>query len=113
MRRLSWVAVGLGAALVAGCGPVDTTAPPTKRGTAVRTTAAAPAPVKAGVLPPPRATAPAKKPQPRPVLTAPSPPAVPGATAKCRDGSLSYSKHASGTCSRHGGVAIWYHRPKS
>lgn len=32
----------------------------------------------------------------------------PGATAKCRDGSLSYSQHRRGTCSHHGGVAIWY-----
>ncbi len=28
-------------------------------------------------------------------------------TAKCKDGSLSYSKHHSGTCSHHGGVASW------
>ena len=28
-------------------------------------------------------------------------------TARCRDGSLSYSKSRSGTCSRHGGVAEW------
>ena len=34
-----------------------------------------------------------------------SPP--PGATAKCRDGSYSYSQHHSGTCSHHGGVAAW------
>lgn len=26
------------------------------------------------------------------------------ATARCRDGSLSYSRHACGTCSHHGGV---------
>lgn len=31
-----------------------------------------------------------------------------GASAKCRDGSLSYSAHRRGTCSHHGGVAIWY-----
>ena len=31
-----------------------------------------------------------------------------GATAKCRDGSLSYSAHRRGTCSHHGGVAVWY-----
>ncbi|WP_175611131.1 G5 domain-containing protein [Microbacterium sp. RURRCA19A] len=31
-----------------------------------------------------------------------------GATAKCRDGSLSYSAHRSGTCSHHGGVSVWY-----
>lgn len=31
-----------------------------------------------------------------------------GATAKCRDGSMSFSAHRSGTCSRHGGVAQFY-----
>ncbi|HEV8463006.1 MAG TPA: DUF3761 domain-containing protein [Gaiellaceae bacterium] len=34
-----------------------------------------------------------------------------GATAKCRDGSYSFSEHASGTCSHHGGVAVWIHHP--
>lgn len=34
--------------------------------------------------------------------------AVPsGATARCRDGSYSYSQHHQGTCSHHGGVAEW------
>jgi Protein of unknown function (DUF3761) len=28
-------------------------------------------------------------------------------TADCRDGSVSFSKHHSGTCSGHGGVARW------
>lgn len=40
----------------------------------------------------------------RPVA-APGPP--PGATAKCNDGTYSSSKHRSGTCSGHGGVAVW------
>jgi hypothetical protein len=31
-----------------------------------------------------------------------------GATALCKDGTLSYSKTHSGTCSHHGGVAVWY-----
>lgn len=31
----------------------------------------------------------------------------PGATAKCRDGTYSFSQHRSGTCSHHGGVARW------
>jgi hypothetical protein len=31
----------------------------------------------------------------------------PGATARCRDGSYSFSQHRSGTCSHHGGVAVW------
>ncbi len=34
-----------------------------------------------------------------------SPP--PGATARCGDGTYSYSQHRSGTCSHHGGVAVW------
>src|SRR5690348_3223019 len=34
-----------------------------------------------------------------------SPP--PGATARCRDGTYSFSRHRSGTCSHHGGVATW------
>lgn len=29
------------------------------------------------------------------------------ATAKCRDGSYSFSEHRRGTCSWHGGVATW------
>ena len=33
--------------------------------------------------------------------------APPGATALCRDGTYSYSKHRPGTCSHHGGVARW------
>lgn len=30
-----------------------------------------------------------------------------GASAKCRDETYSFSKHRSGTCSRHGGVGEW------
>lgn len=30
-----------------------------------------------------------------------------GASARCRDGSYSFSQHRSGTCSHHGGVAEW------
>lgn len=33
--------------------------------------------------------------------------APPGASARCRDGTYSYSTHRSGTCSWHGGVALW------
>ena len=29
------------------------------------------------------------------------------ATAECRDGTLSYSIHRTGTCSGHGGVLKW------
>jgi hypothetical protein len=31
----------------------------------------------------------------------------PGASAQCRDGSYSFSRHHQGTCSRHGGVSRW------
>jgi hypothetical protein len=30
-----------------------------------------------------------------------------GATARCRDGTYSFSEHHQGTCSHHGGVATW------
>ncbi len=30
-----------------------------------------------------------------------------GATARCRDGSWSFSHHRQGTCSHHGGVVGW------
>lgn len=39
-------------------------------------------------------------------------PAAPaGATAQCRDKTYSFSQHASGTCSHHGGVGRWIHHP--
>ena len=31
----------------------------------------------------------------------------PGASARCRDGTYSFSQHRRGTCSHHGGVARW------
>lgn len=38
----------------------------------------------------------------------PSPGSNPdGATARCNDGTYSYSQHRQGTCSHHGGVAEW------
>lgn len=30
-----------------------------------------------------------------------------GASAKCADGTFSFSEHRRGTCSHHGGVAAW------
>ncbi len=30
-----------------------------------------------------------------------------GASARCRDGTYSFSQHRSGTCSYHGGVSEW------
>ena len=43
---------------------------------------------------------------PSPVRTADGQPPS-GATAKCRDGTFSFSQHRQGTCSHHGGVAEW------
>jgi hypothetical protein len=40
----------------------------------------------------------------RPVMTARRPA---GATARCRDGSWSFSESRRGTCSHHGGVSQW------
>ncbi|MCC8422645.1 MULTISPECIES: DUF3761 domain-containing protein [Photorhabdus] len=36
-----------------------------------------------------------------------SSPILSEATARCRDGSFSYSQHRRGTCSHHGGVDKW------
>jgi len=42
---------------------------------------------------------------PSPQLSPNGPP--PGASAQCNDGTYSFSKHHSGTCSHHGGVRRW------
>ena len=42
---------------------------------------------------------------PRPCGNWKTDPQSPGATAKCRDGTYSFSQHHSGACSGHGGVA--------
>ena len=34
-----------------------------------------------------------------------------GATAKCDDGTYSFSEHRRGTCSHHGGVSDWLTGP--
>jgi|SRR5581483_399596 len=44
-------------------------------------------------------------------VTAAASPPPPGATARCRDGTFSFSQHHSGTCSHHGGVAQWLDGP--
>ena len=61
--------------------------------------------------PAPRPTTPAYKPKPKPTATHHTEPPVNdhhGATALCKDGTLSYSAHHQGTCSHHHGVAVWY-----
>jgi hypothetical protein len=44
---------------------------------------------------------------PRPCGNWRNQPTPQGASARCRDGTYSFSRHHSGTCSRHGGVAGW------
>lgn len=74
------------------------------------------------VPPPPPAPEPAPivdvqpepEPEPAPVeevteeAPAPEEQAGGGASALCKDGTLSYSQNRRGTCSHHGGVAQWY-----
>ena len=49
----------------------------------------------------PRGRAPARE------MTSPRSETASQPSARCKDGSLSYSQHRSGTCSRHGGVGEW------
>ena len=77
-----------------------------KSGAATAATTAAPAATAAPATSAPAAAAPA--------ATAPATKSTGAAsegkgppTAKCKDGTLSYSKHHTGTCSDHGGVAEW------
>jgi hypothetical protein len=66
--------------------------------------AAAP-PASAPVAPPPTAPPSSRAPS---TSRAPSRAPVAGQpTARCKDGSMSYSKQHSGSCSHHGGVAQW------
>jgi hypothetical protein len=52
-------------------------------------------------------TAPAATPSRTPTKPDPGRGCPPGATARCRDGSCSFSQNRRGTCSGHGGVAQW------
>lgn len=85
----------------------STTEQPT---TTTRSTTTTLAPTTTRATVPPTTRAPVTTPR----TAAPPPPTSPattpgnGATALCRDGTYSYSQHASGTCSHHGGVAVWY-----
>jgi hypothetical protein len=66
---------------------------------------------------PPAPTVTAKPPVSMPANTVTKPAATPvaaatagapaGAAAQCKDGTYSMSKHHSGSCSHHGGVAKW------
>lgn len=79
---------------------------PRPKATSSHPTERAPTPKVTTTRPPAPATTPA------PTHVAPAPTTTAddhgGATALCNDGTLSYSAHHQGTCSHHGGVAIWY-----
>jgi hypothetical protein len=73
---------------------------------------AAQAPTPAPPTSPPPLTAPSTRAPSTPSTRTPAAPSkrapVSGQpTARCKDGSMSYSLHHSGTCSHHGGVAQW------
>ena len=69
-----------------------------------RTTAARPTSTEQQTpVPPASTTVETRAPGRSPVANAPA-----DATAKCKDGTYSHSKHHSGACSYHGGVAEWY-----
>lgn len=54
---------------------------------------------------------PTRVPTPIPTVYIPPPVQVntnSGASAQCEDGTYSYSQHRRGTCSHHGGVAVWF-----
>lgn len=74
-----------------------------KCGRAPAATAAAP-PLRNGGLLGMARSAPAASAAGRPA-SATAPAGAP--TARCKDGSLSYSQHRSGTCAGHHGVATW------
>jgi hypothetical protein len=70
------------------------------------------APTPAPPTSPPPLTAPSTRAPAAPSTKAPAAPSkqapVSGQpTARCKDGSMSYSLHHSGSCSHHGGVAQW------
>jgi hypothetical protein len=86
--------------------PAPTPTPaPTPPPTAAPLPPAQPAPMPTPTAPPAPTTPPAASNKPLPPNAVP--PAQGAPTAKCKDGSLSYSKHHSGTCSNHGGVDTW------
>jgi serine/threonine-protein kinase len=123
-RRWPWL-LGGGALAAVGCalGLVDnggeqngvvsptptTTVHPTPQVTVTvteSTTPPAPAPLMSSPVPAPSQTF---VPPPATSIEAASPPA--GASAVCRDGTYSFSRHRSGACSNHDGVQRWVNPP--
>jgi serine/threonine protein kinase, bacterial len=77
--------------------------PATSPATATTAAAASPTPVLAIVVKPSPVAAPVVAPPADPYAA----PTAAGASAVCADGTWSYSKNRSGTCSSHGGVHWW------
>lgn len=108
MKR-SAIGAGLLAALfcLQACAPGAYNAPTPLSQQSVNT--ATPATLATPDPTPERAATPAKtRPTPAKVMPTPERLAPAGATARCRDGSYSYSQHRRGTCSHHHGVAQWF-----
>lgn len=117
--RLVLAGVICGVALAAAaCSDPQTLTPPatpaigtslaTSTPSAPPTATKAPAPQQTAPIQPPVAVEPPVVVQPPPPNVDPYPAATAaGASAVCADGSWSYSKHRSGTCSSHGGVHWW------
>ena len=84
--------------------PTTTAAPPTVPPTTAAPSAVAPPPPPASDCPNGTYVNSAGNSVCRPYESA-GPPA--GATAKCNDGTYSFSQSRRGTCSGHGGVAVW------
>ena len=113
----SLVGLVLLAALVGWCGFGNRTAvssqggsstPPSSTFAAPRATAPPLATIRAAPVINPATPSPTRTAAPvTPRTAAPALP-VSGPTAQCRDGTYSYSANHSGTCSHHGGVAVWY-----
>jgi predicted lipid-binding transport protein (Tim44 family) len=74
-----------------------------------KATAATPAPAATAPAATPTTAAPSAKATSAKSSTKVSNKDPAGATAKCKDGTYSHATHASGTCSRHGGVDTWMH----
>ncbi|MEB3051729.1 protein kinase [Mycolicibacter sp. MYC123] len=126
-RRRRWPWVAGGAAVLAGAagalGLVGTDGDPDGVVPAAPTTTVRPAPITVTVSAsaPPSESAPLP---PAPLMSAPPPTLVPppvasavpvsppaGASAICRDGTYSFSRHRSGACSNHAGVGRWLNPP--
>jgi hypothetical protein len=96
-----------------GAAPASSNAKPAANASAgpapAPASALAPASAPAPAPKPVSAAAPANKPTPTANAVAPGTPgtAPEGATALCKDGTYSKSKHHTGSCAHHGGVAQW------